>query len=237
MLDRARRAVRDAGRRGRRQMAADYTSERQQFGRPCRRSRASRSRPRTRTSTPRRCGSPCGRRRGGSPPDSTPRTRSWWRSGGPPRRPACGAHHAAPPRRDGRRRRLSRAPLLPVGQIEDTLAARARSSPGSAERRGGTGMKTKIAPLRRREGRLTSPDPRHPADAHAHRGDRDRASRLPGRAPRPGLAQERGSPDIFMNILLDQRFRRPVHHRLGGARRDPQEREDPARRPTTPATP
>ena len=50
----------------------------------------------------------------------------------------------------------------------------------------------------------------------------------------PDLAEERGSPDIFMNILTTNGFVRPLRHRLGRARRGAQERVDPPRRAQLP---
>ena len=70
----------------------------------------------TRSSTPRRSGSPHGRPRGGSARGSPPPTRLRSRSSGLPTAAARRPRRPAPARRRGCRRRLPFAPLLHVGQ-------------------------------------------------------------------------------------------------------------------------
>src|SRR5262249_5863284 len=125
------------------------------------------------------------------------------------RRPTRGAHHAASPRRDGSRRRLSGPPLLPVGQADRGHAGRRERAarPARPRTRGGTRMTTPtsvrhddvqvgdelptlVIPLTRTLIVATAIASRDYQDVHHD----------------PGLAKERGSPDIFMNILSTNGF-------------------------------
>src|SRR2546429_3371216 len=168
-----------------------------------------------RTSTPGGWGSRWGGGGGDSPPVSTPRARSWWRSGG--RQKAASAWCTSPS--------TSTAGWAPTSTIPCTAtscgasrsrtrwAARARSSPGSAEcsRRHrhenllsmktnttlrydhvqvGDEVPTLVIPLTRTLIVATAIASRDYQDVHHD----------------PGLAQERGSPDIFMNILSTNGF-------------------------------
>src|SRR6202023_735223 len=120
------------------------------------------------------------------------------------------AHRAAPPRRVGRRRRLPRASVLLVGQTDRRHPRRIERAAGASRRgtRRGHPMTKATTSLRA-------------ADVHV--GDELPALSIPltrtlivatAIASRdyqdvhhdPGLAQARGSKDIFMNILSTNGF-------------------------------
>ena len=114
-------------------MAAEYTSEREQFGKPLSTFQGVVAAGGRRLHRHRRhATSRCGRRRGASTRGSTPSQEvaiaKWWAAeGGQQRRP----RHPAPARRHGRRHRLPGPPLLPVGQA-DRRHARRRQRASSA---------------------------------------------------------------------------------------------------------
>ena len=163
---------------------------------------------------------------------------AWWRSGGRPR-----AASASCTSRQHLHGGMGADVDYPVHryflwgkQIEDTLGgASAHARPARPSARGGTGMTTTTS-LRYDDVNVGDelPTLADPADAHADRGHRDRVARLPGRAPRPGPRAGARLARHLHEHPHDQRVRRPVHHRLGGARRGAQEREDPARRAELP---
>ncbi len=104
-------------------MAADYTSERKQFGGRCRRSRASRCKAADAyidiEAMRVTLWQAAWRLTAGLDATTEVMVAKWWAADGGPAR---GAHHAAPARRDGRRRRLPVHRYFLWGkQIEDTL--------------------------------------------------------------------------------------------------------------------
>ena len=115
-------------------------------------------------------------------------------------------------------------------QIEDTLGGASVTLAGSGRswqeremtsdhHRPHAVVQPEGPPLRGRERGRRAADAADRADAHAHRGDRDRVARLPGRPPRPGARAGARLARHLHEHPHDERVRRPLHHRLGGPER------------------
>src|SRR5207237_5437730 len=114
---------------------------------------------------------------------------------------------AAPARRHGRRRRLSRPPLLPLGQADRERHRRGQRPPGPAR---GDHCRRRSEPVSLTYDDVAIGDELPPLDIPLTR-TLIVATAIATRDYQdvhhdPGLAVERGSKDVFMNILSTNGF-------------------------------
>src|SRR5439155_20485986 len=123
-------------------------------------------------------------------------------------RPACRAHHPAPPRRHWRRHRLPGAPLLPLGQTDRGHTRRRDPAARTTRRRDRGGRPVNTTRLRYDD--VQEGDELPPLEVPLTR-TLIVATAIASRDYQdvhhdPELAQQRGSQDVFMNILTTNGF-------------------------------